>query len=408
MAYPTFPYTDFHRLNGDYLLQEVNAAKTAAETAEAAAEAAEALAASAGSAALNAVQFVEQELTTAQKAQARTNIGAVGPGDVPTLDTVVQVVPQSFTDNQKRNARDNIGAADQAGVSALTEEAVKITAQTFTGDQQTQARTNIGAAAASGLASLASTVTTLQSAVTNKVDVNDGAAVNLKIVSSIGAGQGYGAVLHGSGPAGTGKLAINQVVSGVEVSNARARLGVGTPVSDDDAATKAYADTKVSKNNAEIVGGVKITNTQPGAGYVQLYSEYDPSTQDTTMSLYSFDSQGSYQGLSQVAVGNPVAGTDAATKSYVDGYQETVSSTTPTITPAANTVYNCGELSSLTITSPPATGSWVIKFTSGSTPTTTTIPATVIFPEPFAAAANTRYEINVEDGYAVVVGWPVS
>lgn len=408
MAYPTYPYTDFHRLNGDYLLEEVNAAKTAAETAEAAAEAAEALAASAGAAALNAVQFVDQELTTAQKAQARTNIGAVGPGDVPTLDTVVQVVPQSFTDNQKRNARDNIGAADQAGVTALSEEAVKITAQTFTGDQQTQARTNIGAAAASGLTSLASTVTTLQSAVTNKVDVNDGAAVNLKVVSSIGVGQGYGAVLKGSGPAGTGKLSINQVVSGVEVSNARARLGVGTPVSDDDAATKAYADTKVNIINGYMTSALtlKPPADYTNQNYVKMSWVYDSN--GSYLMPYEFAGDGVPQGLVNMSISEPTGAHMAATKAYVDGYQETVSGTTPTITPAANTVYNCGELSSLTITSPPATGAWVIKFTSGSTPTTTTIPATVIFPEPFAAVANTRYEINVEDGYAVAIGWPVS
>ena len=87
---------------------------------------------------------------------------------------------------------------------------------------------------------------------------------------------------------------------------------------------------------------------------------------------------------------------------------ETVSGSTPTITPTANTIYKCGTLTSLTITDPPATGAYVIKFTSGSTATTTTIPASIIFPEAFAAEANTRYEINVEDGYAVAVGWPVS
>ena len=97
----------------------------------------------------------------------------------------------------------------------------------------------------------------------------------------------------------------------------------------------------------------------------------------------------------------------------VGGYTQppatvTVSGTTPTIEPAPNTIYSCGELTSLTITDPPATGSYVIKFTSGSTATTTTIPASIIFPEAFAAEANTRYEINVEDGYAVAVGWPVS
>lgn len=84
-----------------------------------------------------------------------------------------------------------------------------------------------------------------------------------------------------------------------------------------------------------------------------------------------------------------------------------VSGTTPTITPAANTIYNCGELTSLTITNPPAQAAYSITFTSGATPTVTTIPASVIFPEAFAAEANTRYEINVLDGYAVVGAWPV-
>ena len=86
----------------------------------------------------------------------------------------------------------------------------------------------------------------------------------------------------------------------------------------------------------------------------------------------------------------------------------TVSGATPSITPVANNVYECGELTSLTITNPPATGMYVIKFTSGSTATVTTIPASIVFPEAFSADADMRYEINVEDGYAVAVGWPVS
>lgn len=82
-------------------------------------------------------------------------------------------------------------------------------------------------------------------------------------------------------------------------------------------------------------------------------------------------------------------------------------STTPTITPQDNHEYKCGTLDSLTITDPPAQGAYSIVFTSGSTPTVTTIPASIIFPEAFAAKANTRYEINVLDGYAVVGSWPV-
>lgn len=76
-----------------------------------------------------------------------------------------------------------------------------------------------------------------------------------------------------------------------------------------------------------------------------------------------------------------------------------------TITPATNTIYQCGELSSLTITNPPATGAWSVVFASGATATTTTIPASILGLEDFAPEANTLYEINVLDGRAVYKGW---
>ena len=85
-----------------------------------------------------------------------------------------------------------------------------------------------------------------------------------------------------------------------------------------------------------------------------------------------------------------------------------VNSTTPTITPADNHDYQCGELASLTITSPTAEGSYSIEFTSGSTPTVTTIPSTILGLEDFAAEANTIYEINVLDNRAVVGSWAVT
>lgn len=85
-----------------------------------------------------------------------------------------------------------------------------------------------------------------------------------------------------------------------------------------------------------------------------------------------------------------------------------VSGTTPTIEPAANTTYKCGELTSLTISNPPATGAYSIVFTSGATATTTTIPATVLGLEDFAPEANTEYEINVWSNRAVVGSWAVT
>lgn len=81
---------------------------------------------------------------------------------------------------------------------------------------------------------------------------------------------------------------------------------------------------------------------------------------------------------------------------------------TVSITPVDNNVYNCGTLTSLTVSSAPVTGSYVIKFDSGNTATTTTIPNTIHGLESFAAEANTHYEINVEDNYAVIGSWAVS
>lgn len=87
---------------------------------------------------------------------------------------------------------------------------------------------------------------------------------------------------------------------------------------------------------------------------------------------------------------------------------ETVSGTTASIAAAANTIYECGELSALTITSVPASGDFTVRFTSGSTPTTFTEPAGMVMPDGFTVEANKRYEINVSDGYAVVASWAVS
>lgn len=87
---------------------------------------------------------------------------------------------------------------------------------------------------------------------------------------------------------------------------------------------------------------------------------------------------------------------------------QNIAGTSATITPIDNTIYQCGELTDITITNPPATGMYVIIFTSGSTPTTSTFPSSIIGIEQFSAEANTRYEINVKDSYALVGSWEVS
>lgn len=86
----------------------------------------------------------------------------------------------------------------------------------------------------------------------------------------------------------------------------------------------------------------------------------------------------------------------------------TLAGSTPTFTAQDNSIYTGGILTSLTLDDYPASGEFTIVFESGSTPTTTSFPATILGLETFAAEANTIYEINVRNGLAVWHGWDVS
>lgn len=107
---------------------------------------------------------------------------------------------------------------------------------------------------------------------------------------------------------------------------------------------------------------------------------------------------------SQAADALDAIGGEAAPTKVTD-----LSSTSITIASAAdNTIYTYGELTALTVTAIEIPGDFIIRFVSGSTATTTSFPASIVFPEAFSAEASTRYEINVSDGYALVASWPVS
>lgn len=112
-------------------------------------------------------------------------------------------------------------------------------------------------------------------------------------------------------------------------------------------------------------------------------------------------------GSSENPVQNKVINTALNGKANVPTV-DTVTGATPSIAAEAGHVYKCGELTSLTISSFPATGEFTVIFTSGSTATTFTEPEGMVMPDGFEIAASTRYEINVSDGYAVVASWAVS
>ena len=86
---------------------------------------------------------------------------------------------------------------------------------------------------------------------------------------------------------------------------------------------------------------------------------------------------------------------------------ETVSGSTPSITAKSGIMYVCGEVATLDITLP-ASGTFGVRFESGSTPTVLTATG-VTWPswfDPTSLEADTIYEINVSDGYGLVATWP--
>jgi len=85
-----------------------------------------------------------------------------------------------------------------------------------------------------------------------------------------------------------------------------------------------------------------------------------------------------------------------------------VTGTNPTINGEANTIYLCGEVSTISVT-PPATGMIGVRFRSGSSVALLNIPSSVRWPasfDPYALQTNTVYELNILDGiYGAVIAW---
>ena len=87
----------------------------------------------------------------------------------------------------------------------------------------------------------------------------------------------------------------------------------------------------------------------------------------------------------------------------------TVSGSTPSIAAEDNTIYECGELTSLTVSSIPASGWFEIDFDSGATATVLSLPndLDVRMPSGFSVEADTHYEINVKNGWPMVGSCPI-
>lgn len=74
-----------------------------------------------------------------------------------------------------------------------------------------------------------------------------------------------------------------------------------------------------------------------------------------------------------------------------------------------NTIYDCNldHMYSINLLSYPEEGTFCITFKSGDVPTVLRIPSSIKMPPDFSVEANTRYEINVMNGYATCIWWSI-
>lgn len=421
MAFNQFPYTNFHELNADWILNKMKESLAAMEEALESVSSYESRLQQAEQD-IDALEdsrvsyAAEQQLNSGQQLMARGNIGAA-----PAIGVVYYNQDQALSEEYKARARANIGAAD-AAVMPDVSDVVRTSPQTLTGDQKLQARENIDAAEK-----------TLPGA------VKYSAAQSLTDAQKLQARENIGAQVAGSYVQYTA-----QELTASEQTRARANIDAGEApvifaVAPDELETGYYCTmsrsdilTAIDEGKIPImlftpIGSTDIYVAQVESsstsivGYVFQPMSPNSLVNSSVWSIAITDNAGSdlitvnfmeYRWLpaSTMADSGKVPIVNAQGVALWDNLVtvNTVSGTTPTIAPADKNVYNCGELTSLTLSSPPATGAYSIVFTSGSTPTTITGASGILGLESFTPAASTIYEINVLDNRAVVGIWEVS
>ena len=308
------------------------------------------------------VLTIAQLLTAAQKAQARTNIGAgtyskpntgipasdLASGVIP--QNVVQYVPQTLTDYDKNQARENIGAgtyskpntgipSSDLASGVIPENVVLYTAQTLTDSQKTQARTNIGA----GTYSKPSTGTPASDLASGVIpDDIFFATYNTTTAQDLVEAWEAGKVIY---------CYYQDVL---------------------------YTCTRRVSNNFAFSAMIEDTNYQ----------------------------------LIAILISSTTVWSNLASRFNTD--RESTVSTGGAVTQslAADVMYHfTGALTSLTITfaSPiNQAAHYHFDFDEGSTAFDPTLPNGVVLPDNHTWEADTHYEVDILNNYAVVVGWAVS
>ena len=253
MAFNLFPYSNFHRLNADWLLKKmkemVALITDKAEEVDAAADTVqgyelrlENVEAGVHDLDTSRVSYRHvQELTDEQKQTARGNIGAA-----PARGVVMYNEAQLLSDAYKAQARSNIGALGSADLPDVS-DVVRYSAQTPTDAQKLQARTNIGAAAAGDIPTgvvLYSEAQSLSTAERFQARENIGAqpagivpagAVRYDALQELTSGQqlqarvNIGAAADQDIPSLESCVQVDEAQSFTESQQAQARLNIGVP-----------------------------------------------------------------------------------------------------------------------------------------------------------------------------------
>lgn len=370
-----FPYTDFHRLNADWILEKVKEMLGLTQQAAETVEGYETRLSTVETAAAGAVRFdAAQDLSSAQQTQGRSNINAASQTDLIDYVEALQDLIDMISSQVRNCVRFDL-------------------AQSLTGTQQAQARSNIGAADAIDVEQV---IRDLQTLATYAVMVN--AAQTFTDAQKAQARANIGAAAEGTVPVPTGAVLYNQAQSLTTGQKTQARSNIGALQADDPTVENLY----IATNNQDI----------------QIYSD-DPAT-GPVLALEGMNQDSSGLDVRISGLAAPISGNDAVNKTYADSIRgswlDTISGADVIIQPdrvgaVPNSFYNLtnADLNSLEIV--PGSGAaanreYTIRFTGGSD-TTLTTPLTILGLDDLVPETGVIYEINIAGDLAVWHSWEV-
>ena len=335
----------------------------------------------------DAVKYVEQELTSEQKAQARSNIGAgtysKPAGGIPASDMASGAIPEQIQSdwNQTDNtAKDYI--KNKPNIPSAVSDVVKYTPQTLSSAQQEQARTNIGAGTSSfsGNYNDLSNKPTIPTVPAISTDISADATSDTKTASPK-AVKDY-VDEHGGSDSEAVKF-VAQTLDSTQKAQARTNIGAQE--------TLVSGVNIVTINSQSILtgGDITVSDGDPGIGIQDVTT---PAQYDGTLIITLTD-------------GSTI--TVDLNHSHPQYYDKIVGTSIPQGGMLPDVVYKLGTLTgnvTFSLASPITgnTNHYFWTFTTGTPAPTITWPANITWAGGYGPALSESkyYEISIMDGIA--------